>query len=395
MTVAYAWRLVARNPRRTATYLFGLALAVGLFAGILFFVDATTRQMTFVALAPVRLDLVAHATKPDVDVKAMLPTWRAQRGVTAAEPVTVADFVSAQKVGAAQGSPAGRLFAVAPSYFQSFDLLQMNEGQFSPAGVTVCEAMATAQNLKVGDVLQLTFAGVAQPVQLPITGIVNLSNADALFATATEAENAVVADVVFVDSGWFAATLQNALAAAAAAPPSTLAPGSIILDPQVHIKLDRALLPADPTRASLYVDSLRRGLERQFPGQLKAANNLFDALKSAQKDVLSAKILFIFLGLPGVALAAYLSKFAAELFAGAQRRELSLLRTRGATPGQITAIVAVSSVLLAIGGSALGVVVGLALARVQECDNQAAHLRQAVAACAGVESAAPRDKVKR
>ena len=52
--------------------------------------------------------------------------------------------------------------------------------------------------------------------------------------------------------------------------------------------------------------------------------------------MLAAKILFIFLGLPGVALAAYLAKFAAELFADAQRREISLLRTRGATPAQIT-----------------------------------------------------------
>lgn len=43
MTLQYAFRPVTRNPRRTFTYLFGLALAVGLFAGILFFVDATAR----------------------------------------------------------------------------------------------------------------------------------------------------------------------------------------------------------------------------------------------------------------------------------------------------------------------------------------------------------------
>src|SRR6185503_10580053 len=62
---------------------------------------------------------------------------------------------------------------------------------------------------------------------------------------------------------------------------------------------------------------------------------------------------------PGVALAAYLSKFAAELFAESQRREFSLLRTRGATPAQITGIVAVTSVFLAIGGSVLGLLFGI------------------------------------
>jgi putative ABC transport system permease protein len=361
MTLQYAVRLVMRNPRRTFTYLFGLALAVGLFAGILFFVDATTRQMTTLALAPVKLDLVAHATQPDMNVIEAAPTLAAQRGLLAAEPVFAADFASAVKAGSAQSSPAGRLFAIAPSYLQTFDLLQLSEGRFDPNGALVSEAMAIAQNLKVGDTVQFTFAGVPQPLALPVTGIVNLDNADALFTPANEAENALVADVAFVESGWFRANLQTPLIALAANPPASLAPGAVILDPQIHLKIDRAQLPADPSLAALRTDALRRSIERQFPGQLKAVDHLSGALNTAKGDVLSAKILFIFLGLPGVALAAYLSKFAAELFASTQRREISLLRTRGATPSQITAIVAVSSTLLAVGGTALGLVFGLVL----------------------------------
>jgi putative ABC transport system permease protein len=359
MTLPYAWRLVVRNPPRTATYLFGLALAVGLLAGILFFVDATARQMTATALAPVKIDIVAHATKPDVDVAGMLATLTAQRGVTAAEAVSVADFSSAQKSGATRASSAGRVFAISPSYFQTFELLQLSQGQFDPSGALVSEAMAIDQNLKVGDTLLLTFSSITRTVSLPVSGIVNLSSADALFASANEAENAVVADVVIVDRGWFSANLQAPLADSAANPPASLVPGAIILDKQIHIRIDRSLLPADPNLAAQHTASLRREVERQFSGQLKAVDNLSRAFTTAQADVLSAKILLIFLGLPGVALAAYLSKFAAELFAEAQRREISLLRTRGATPGQITAIVAVASVLLALGGSALGLVFGV------------------------------------
>ena len=196
---------------------------------------------------------------------------------------------------------------------------------------------------------------------LPVTGIVDTSNADALFATATENENALVADVVFVDLSWFHDQLQTPLATLAANPPASLPAGAIVFDQQVHIKIDRSLLPDDPTQAALSTDALRRQIERQFPGQIKAVDNLSGAFKSAQSDVLSAKILFIFLGLPGVALAAYLSKFAAELFAEAQRREIGLLRTRGATPQQITGIVAVASVWLAVVGSALGLIVGVIL----------------------------------
>ena len=233
----------------------------------------------------------------------------------------------------------------------------MSAGQLDAHGVVVSEAMAASQNLKLGDSLQLTFAGVDKPVILPVSGIVDLSSADVLFAAA--GENNVVADVVFVHIDWFRANLLLPLAAYAANPPASLPAGSVILDQQAHIKIDRSLLPADPAQALLYTDSLRRLMERQFPGQLKVTDMLFGALKSAQADVLSAKILFIFLGLPGVALAAYLSKFAAELFAEAQRRELGLLRTRGATPAQITAIVAGASALLAVGGSLLGIGFGV------------------------------------
>jgi putative ABC transport system permease protein len=358
VTLLYAWRLITRNPRRTATYLFGLALAVGLFAGILFFVDMTTRQMTETALAPVRLDIVAHTTIPDVNLSDVTRTLATQPGVLSSESVIVADFQSSGKVGSSQVSPAGRMFAITPSYFQTFDVVQASAGTLTQDGAMISEAMAIAQNVKIGDEMTFTFAGIDQPVTLPVTGIVSMDNADALFATATENENAIVADVAFVDIDWFRAALQPQLVGLAANPPASLPVGAILLDQQVHVKIDRSLLFSDPTRAALQTDSLRRQLERQFPGKIKAVDNLAGAFKTAKADVLSAKILFIFLGLPGVALAAYLAKFAAELFADAQRREISLLRTRGATPVQIASILVLASVMLAAGGAALGLAFG-------------------------------------
>ena len=358
MILSYAWKLVTRNMRRTMTYLFGLALAVGLLAGILFFVDITTRQMTNTAMAPVRLDMVAHATTPEVDLPSVTQNFASQPGIQATEPVVVADFLSSGKPGSDLVSPSGRMFAISPSYFQTFDVLQASSGNLTRDGVMISEAMAIAQNIKIGDPMVFTFAGIDTPYTLPVSGIVNMDNSDALFTTATENENAIVADVAFVDLGWFQSTLQPQLVGMSANPPSNLPVGAILLDQQVHIKIDRNQLFSDPTRAAFQTDSLRRQLERQFPGQIKAVNNLADAFKAAKSDVLSAKILFIFLGLPGVALAAYLAKFAAELFADSQRREISLLRTRGGTPAQMTGILVVAAIMLAIGGAVLGLAFG-------------------------------------
>jgi putative ABC transport system permease protein len=357
MAITYAWRLVTRNLRRTFTYLFGLSLAVGLFAGILFFVDMTTRQMTATALAPVRLDIVAHTTTSGVDLSKVTQTFATQPGVLAVEPAMVADFLTSRKNGSSQASPAGRMFALTPSYYKTFDIMQISSGVLTSDGVMISEAMAIAQNIQIGEQMTFTFA-FDQPVSLKVSGIVNMDNADALFATATESENAIVADVAFVDLNWFSSAMLPKLINLSATPPSNLPMGAILLDQQVHVKIDRSLLFSDPTRAALQTDSLRRQLERQFPGQVKAVDNLSGAFKNAKADVLSAKILFIFLGLPGVTLAAYLAKFAAKLFADAQRREISLLRTRGATPLQLTGILVLASVMLAIGGAALGLVFG-------------------------------------
>ncbi len=358
-SLVYAGRLVRRTPGRTLTYLFGLALAVGLFATILFFVDASTRRMTTLALAPVQLDMVGHATTPAVDAAAITKTLSGLDGLTAVEPVTSADFASATKSGAAQGSPAGRLFALNPSYFKTFDLLAISQGKFDPAGALISEPLAIVQHIAIGDKISVSFKGLDKPIELPVTGIVDTSRADPLFA-ANEAENTVIADLVFVDLGWFNSNVLDMLKTL---PPTALTTGNtttqvFAVDQQFHIRVNRETLSPDPAKANNDVITLRRTIERQFTGQLRVTNNLEAAFKSAGSDVLSAKILLIFLGLPGVALAAYLSKFAAELFAEAQRREFGLLRTRGATPRQITAIVAATSILLAVGGSALGLLIG-------------------------------------
>lgn len=361
MNISYPWRLVARNARRSRTYVFGLALAVGLFSGILFFVDGATRRMTTAAIAPVSLDLVAHAVNPAGDYADLAPAIAAKSGILTAETVVSADFASAGKTGQSKLSPSGRMFAMTPSYFKSFDLVQVQRGTFAPGSVVISEAMALSEGLMLGDSLAFNFAGIDKPVMLQVSGIASMDKADPLFATTTEAENALVVDVAFVDLGWFHSTLQRPLQAMVSNPPASLAPGSILIDPQVHIKIDRNMLPSDPTLAALHTDSLRRSIERLFSGRIKAVDNLSGALTTAKSDVFSARILFIFLGLPGILLAAWLSKFAAELFAESQRREISLLRTRGAQPIQIGSIVALSSFFLAIVGSAAGLLVGLGL----------------------------------
>lgn len=56
MSGRYVWRELLRNPRRTLASLVGVALGVGLFSGVLFFIDGSGASMTRRALAPLALD---------------------------------------------------------------------------------------------------------------------------------------------------------------------------------------------------------------------------------------------------------------------------------------------------------------------------------------------------
>src|SRR5213080_5354428 len=60
----YAWRELVRNPRRTLASLVGVALGVGLFSGVLFFIDGSSATMTERAIAPLALDMQRVLTSP-------------------------------------------------------------------------------------------------------------------------------------------------------------------------------------------------------------------------------------------------------------------------------------------------------------------------------------------
>ena len=61
---SYARRDLWRNPRRTLATLVGVVLGVGLFSGVLFFIDGSGASMTKRAIAPVAIDLQRVSTSP-------------------------------------------------------------------------------------------------------------------------------------------------------------------------------------------------------------------------------------------------------------------------------------------------------------------------------------------
>jgi putative ABC transport system permease protein len=127
---------------------------------------------------------------------------------------------------------------------------------------------------------------------------------------------------------------------------------------ELHVAIDRRLLQADPAKALVREQGLRRTVERLAPGDLSAIDNLNSALSRASRDAIMAKGLFLLLGLPGVLLAAAVARYAAGLLAEGQRRERALLRARGFGPAALRRSLALSTVVIGLGGTIVGLVVG-------------------------------------
>jgi putative ABC transport system permease protein len=64
MIASYVWRDLVRNPRRSLATLAGIALGVGLFSAVLFFIDGSSASMTQRAIAPLPLDMQRVLTAP-------------------------------------------------------------------------------------------------------------------------------------------------------------------------------------------------------------------------------------------------------------------------------------------------------------------------------------------
>ena len=85
--LGYAWRDLVRNPRRTLATLAGVVLGVGLFAGVLFFIDGSGATLTSRAVAPLAIDMQRVLTSPlgrrltfTEELSAPLPRGRGRAG---------------------------------------------------------------------------------------------------------------------------------------------------------------------------------------------------------------------------------------------------------------------------------------------------------------------------
>ncbi|MEP6666141.1 MAG: ABC transporter permease [Nocardioidaceae bacterium] len=360
------WWLVFRStltaPRRLMLTAVAVAFPAAVLASTLLFVEHAVHDMTRHALQPVQIDMRALAASLDVNMPKVGRSLEAVPGVSSVDAFAATDVV----VGA-EGAPtrlSARLVAVDGSYFAHHSWA--THAGDAGAGILLNGAVTAAPGFTHATHVSVELRGVDRPIpiDLPVTGSVNVGKASSWFAIPAgdvQGDIAVTPRYVVVDYATFADRLLPALKRAYGGPAAVTNPGLSELPAaslEAHVSINRDAFPADPAAAAAWSASFRRVLERQAPGDILVADNAVEPLTEAAGDATSAKLIFLLLGIPGVLVAAALGVAAAAAISDAQRREDALLRLRGASDRQLAGLLVEQGVL----GGGVGTLVGIGVA---------------------------------
>ncbi|KAA3447008.1 ABC transporter permease [Mesorhizobium sp. SARCC-RB16n] len=338
--------VLAHRLPRVAGATAGVALTVALLTAMTVFLVNAGNSMTSRAISAVPIDWQVQVI-PGVDPALISKALADAAQVDVAHQVRYADIagLEAKTGGTTQTTGPGQVVAFDNGYPKDFPAeTRLLSGKVD--GVLI--AQQTAANLHVGpgDTVSITRIGLP-PADVKVAGVIDLPDADSLFQAVglppQVAPQAPPDNVLILPSqDW----LQLFSSQEKARPDTTRL--------QLHVRLVHAALPRDPVSAYTFVTGARRNLEAKVAGQALVADNLGSRLGAVREDALYASVLFLFLGVPGIALAVALT-FAVTLSGAARRRvEQALLRVRGATTRTVLALSATEAAIAAIGGTALG-----------------------------------------
>jgi len=226
-------------------------------------------------------------------------------------------------------------------------------------------AQQTAANLhvSVGDPITITRMGLP-PLTVRIDGVIDLPQADMLFqavgvppgaAPQAPPDNVLVVPMAIWHQ-WFD---QQAV----------VRRGTVRT--QLHVRLDHTL-PPDPRDAYVYVQQLAHNFEARVAGSAMVGDNLAARLDAVREDALYARVLFLFLGLPGAILAIILTFAVSATGGDRRRREQALLRVRGATTSMILRLESLEASVVSIAAVIIALIITLA-DRQPDGDDPAGH----------------------
>lgn len=345
--------LVRRQfPRMLATSV-GIGVAVAFLVTLAGFFAATEAAMTRQAIADVPVDWQIQLA-PGADPNAAISELASSPGYSRAVQAGYFDTpgFEAQSGGTVQTTGKGVVLGLGPGYRDAFS----TEIRDLIGKGNVVLAQQTAANLHAapGTTVTIVRPGM-NTANVKVEAIVDLPFADSLFQAigvpAGSSPQAPPDNVLILPLDQWHALFDPVANTSSNA-----------LHVQIHAMIMHQL-PASPTDAFTTVSRQARNYESRLAGAGIVGDNLGARLDVARSDALYARVLFLFLGLPGAVLAILLTAAVIASGASRRRRDQALLRIRGASTAQLLRLSAVEGAVVGVWGSILGLALGSLIVR--------------------------------
>ncbi len=279
-------------------------------------------------------------------------------GVDAAVPLSIADLGSGALRTGAQTTPGQvKIFGFDTTYADRDGTIEILEGALSPDGAVISAEARRSLQIELGDAVTIELPDGSH-LGLTVTGFADLSRSRSLFSSRRggDLETFIYTPYsVVVSPAIFSEVVFPAFERAVAAGTGRLKSPPIR---EVDVSVERNLLDADPATAVAQSEEIADAVMAIAAHQDYLLDNVTNTLHVAADDAAVAKRLFVFLGVPGVLLAAMLAAYAGNVLADSQRREQATLRIRGADRGLLLRMLALRTAAITAAGAALGLVAG-------------------------------------
>jgi putative ABC transport system permease protein len=358
--LAISW--LVRAPGRSLIRILVLGASVALLGGMLLFVGNSLRTVAGSAVRSVPLDLQGPVSSYG-EARTVAGEVARQNGVLQASAVATAPLTGGEHQGpnGLTSSGAGAVLAVPLDYGAHIHTFRFLQGTLRPGAVVLDQQMAATLQAHIGDRVTLRAPGGGAPQTYPVSGVALVTAPDELFQPLNPqlgpAPAQPPANVAIMPLETFASTLAKHLPTIANASIGASAqPGAQTgVQWQVQTQLDPvALSGGSPSAALERATQTRNRIERTLPGRVQFVDNLSDSLNTAAGDALYAETLYIMLAVPGALIALGLAYLAALGTVERDRRDLALLRARGARRRDLLILASLESAILGIVAGLLG-----------------------------------------
>ncbi|MFJ2366352.1 FtsX-like permease family protein [Pseudomonas sp. NPDC087697] len=339
--------LLRARKARLAGSVAGVGLTVALLALLGAFLTQSGTSMTARAVREIPVDWQLQLVPGEAVAEISSAAAKAAR-IDRQQTVGYASVegFQAQTGATVQTTGAGKVLGLGEGYGRDFPgQIRLLTG--TDDGVLIAQQTAANLHVAPGDRVTIQRPGLT-PAEVQISGVIDLPTADSLFQAIGvppgAAPQAPPDNVLLL-----ALPLWHALFD----PQAHVRPDSVRL--QLHIALERSQLPDSPETAFIFSQRAAHNLEARIAGRGVLADNLAARLDAVRGDALYARVLFLFLGVPGCVLAMFLTLAVAASGSERRRREQALLRIRGAVVADILWLAAAEAVMVGIGGLFVGV----------------------------------------